>query len=213
MVVYKEGNRNEIGSSTYIYTEKFQLFTDLSKHNFASALDLVKRCYEWLEETQPSPGVLGDDSTKARSQMLAVTLFPGKNGGYAVAQNARGPALETARSDIRKDAPALKEAIGVVGRDQQVHAEVLSWLIGETRIRPPITQAGREKHYPDGTITIVFGRRGDDYVVEDKKVKLDDCGKPVVKAGTKPRQLAACVTSSNRSCQDIGRALGVQIRD
>jgi hypothetical protein len=49
--------------------------------------------------------------------MLTVTLFPRKTGGYTVAQNARGPAIETARAEIRRDAPALKEALGVIASD------------------------------------------------------------------------------------------------
>jgi hypothetical protein len=201
------------GGTTYMYFQKFHAFTDLTQHNLQSTKDLAKKCYKWLEENQRDPGVVNNDKKKAHAQIVAVTLFPSRNGGYAVAQNARGSGVDLARTEIRRDAPALKEAIGVMSNAQPIHAEVLSWLVGETKIKPTITQAGRQKRYPDGTVTIVYGRRSADFVVEDDAVKMDERGYPVVKPGTQPRELSSCIWSPETSCRDIGRALGVQILD
>jgi hypothetical protein len=54
--------------------------------------------------------------------------------------------------------------------------------------------------YPDGTTTVVFGRPGEDFIVEDKAVKMD-CGYPVVQRGTRPRELAPCTWSPGTSYQ------------
>lgn len=214
MSVYKSGT-NEVGSTTYAYWRKFHTFTDLSKENVEAAWNLAERCYEWLEMTQPSPGVLGTDKTRARARIVAVTLFPGRDGGYSVGQNARGPAVDAARAEIRRDTQALAEAIESPANNQ-VHAEVLSWLVGETKIKPRITQVGREKHYPPGTITVVFGRWGTEFLVENEQVKLDNTGKAVLALGAPvtARRLTSCTTSdryNNKSCREIAGALGVGI--
>ena len=82
----------------------------------------------------------------ARAQMVAVTFFPGKKGGYSAALNARSFGSTKARDDINKNAPALKEAIGPVPF-QPIHAETLSWLIGEKTFQLELTdkREGRGK--------------------------------------------------------------------
>ena len=87
---------------------------------------MAKRCYTWLEANYPNPRVVRYNKLKARAQVVAVTLFPKRDGGYAVGHNARGPGLSTARAEIQRDAPALRAAIGGSINNNQIYAETLS---------------------------------------------------------------------------------------
>jgi len=217
MTIYDNGKNKEMGATTWVYTQKFHPFTDLTKEGVEGAWILAERCYDWLEENQDhgNPGTVKNEGKVARAQLVAVTFFPGKKGGYSAALNARSTGSDKARTDIDKNAPALKQAIGPV-ISQPIHAETLSWLMGEKTFRPELTdKRGREKHYPLGTITVVYGRRGSDYTIEDEAIKVDCDGKPVLSstAPKKPERIEACATSNPRmaSCRKIARELGVTL--
>lgn len=217
MTIYDAGKNDEIGATTWVYTKKFGPFADLTKEGVDGAWELAKRCYDWLAENHGNPGVIANaNPPEARAQMVAVTFFPGKKGGYTAALNARSFGTTKARTEINNNAPALKEAIGPV-TFQPIHAETLSWLMGEKTFQLELTdkREGRGKQYPTGTITVVYGRRGTDFVIENGKVKMDCNGKPEL-TGTAPREpgrIEACATSNPRitSCRKIARDLGVTL--